>query len=770
MTGLMHDRVISNRELSRRTFLKGSGALIVGFSLAGSLVAGKASAAAGPSGYLPDVTQVDSWLSIGTDGVATLKTSQVEIGNGITTGLLQVLAEELNLSMDQVRHGAWDTYQLVNSGSTGGSTGIQSSPGPAMRAAAATAMQALLGLASQNLGVPVTNLTAANGSISGGGKSVTYGQLVGGKLINAKIPTTQASLNPGQSPAKAVAQYDVVTTSVPRIDVPAKVNGSYTYVHNVHVPGMLHGRVVRPRGQGPFGSGATIVSLDESSISHIPEARVVRSGNFLGVVAPKEYDAIQAAAQLKVQWTQTATLPSSGNLFGSMRAQLNAGQAVTSNEPPVVAGNIAAGLASAAKTFSATYAFHNGSRVVIGPACSVADVRAGSAVVYCSSQQIQSMVTGVAQQLGLQPAQVRVFYYEGASSFGSAQSTSDTPKAAAMLSQLAGAPVRLQLMRWDENGWDNYQSAQLSDLRGGVDANGKLTAYEFKLAQAPYSTVIDLTSELTGTPLPTLAAMTGARCDEPSCGVMYASPNKSITGMTLPVYNGYFRAGSQRSGGEGQLASFAAEQFIDELAYTAGIDPLTFRVQNASSDRWSGVMQAAAQAANWKPGVANSTKQTGNVVTGRGMGSGTHGTAGYAAAVVDLSVNKKTGKISVSHIYSAIDVGLAVNPAAVENQLSGGSIFGLSRVLHEEVTFNKTNVTSLDWIGYPILRFAEAPKVTNVLLQKTDQLPLGAGEPGVTPIPAAVANAFFDATGVRMRTAPLTPARVRAALKAAGVA
>jgi CO/xanthine dehydrogenase Mo-binding subunit len=764
MTGL-----IPEKEFSRKSFLKGGGALIIGFSIAGAGVATEAGADVGAGGYLPDISQVDSWLSIGADGVATLKTSQVEVGNGVTTGLLQLFAEELNLPMSMVRHGTWDTYQLVNSGSTGGSTGIQSSPGPALRGAAAAAMQTLLNMASANLGVPAASLSVSNGTISGGGKSVTYAQLVGGKLFSTKIAAP--SLNPGQAPSKPVSQYAVVTTNVPRVDIPAKIAGTYTYIHNVRIPGMLHGRVVRPRGQGPMGNGATIVSIDPNSIAHIPNVKVLQQGNFLGVVAPLEYDAIQAAAQLKVTWQDNPILPTTGNLFKQIRQHVASGQAVTSNNAPVVAGNISAGLASAAKTVAATYSFQNGSRVPIGPACAVAEVTPTSAVIYCSSQQIQSVVTGVAGLLGLPANQVRVYYYEGASSFGSAQSTSDTPKAAAMLSKLAGAPVRLQLMRWDETGWDNYQSAQLSDLKGGIDAGGKLTAYQFNLMQAPYSTVIDLTSELTGNqPLPTLSAMSGARCDEPSCGVMYFSPNKAITGLTMPVYNGYFRAGSHRSGGEGQLASFAAESFVDELAYAAGMDPVAFRVLNASNSRWAGVMQAAANAAGWKPRVANSVKQTGTVVTGRGIGTGTHGTAGFAAAVVEATVNKKSGKVTVSNIYNAIDVGLAVNPHAVENQISGGSIMGLSRILHEEVKFSKTHVTSVDWVSYPILRFVEAPKVTNIVLQQTDQLPLGAGEPGITPIPGAVANAVFDATGVRLRNGPLTPAVVRAGLKAAGVA
>jgi CO/xanthine dehydrogenase Mo-binding subunit len=624
-------------------------------------------------------------------------------------------------------------------------------------------MQALMNMASTNLGVPVTSLSASNGVISGGGKSVTYSALLSGKLFSTKIAT--ANLSPGQGISKPVGQYQVIGTRVPRVDLPAKVAGTYTYVHNVRVPGMLHGRVVRPRGQGPFGTGAAIISVDESSIKNIAGARVIRQGDFLGVVAAKEYDAIQAASQLKVTWKESAILPTPGGLFKQMRAQDAAGLAkavFTVNN-----GNIDSGLASAAKTVSQTYSYQNGSRAVIGPACAVADVKASSATIWTSTQNLLGTVTSIAGLLGIPAPQVRVIYYEGSSSFGSAQSSSDTPKAAALMSKLAGAPVRLQLMRWDEHGWDNYQSAMLIDVRGGVDAKGKLTAYDYTLTSAPYSTVIDLTSELTGSPYPT--TMTGARADDPSTNVMYYSPNKRVTGKTLPVYNGYFRAGSLRSGGEGQLSAFGAESWIDEMAYAANMDPIEFRRQNIADSRWLGVLGAAAKAANWTPRLAASVKQTGDVVVGRGFGSGTHGTAAYSAAVVEIEVNKKTGKIRATHIYNATDAGLAVNPAGIENQMSGGSIFGLSRIL-EQVNFNKSRVTSLDWVTYPILRFKDAPAVTNVLVSRPDQLPLGTGEPTVCPVPGAVANAFFDATGVRIRTGPFTPAVVRATLGAAGVA
>jgi CO/xanthine dehydrogenase Mo-binding subunit len=362
---------------------------------------------------------------------------------------------------------------------------------------------------------------------------------------------------------------------------------------------------------------------------------------------------------------------------------------------------------------------------------------------------------------------VRAFYYEGASSYGSGQSASESSKAAALLSMLAGAPVRMQLMRWDEHGWDYFQAAQIIDARAGVDANGKLVAYDYTLMQQPYSTGIDVTSELTGQPYP--STMTGARIDDPSVGDAYKVSNLRLTGKTLDVYKGYLRASSLRSGGEGQISAFATEQLIDELAYAAKMDPVAFRRQNIVDDQWLFALDAAAKGANWQPKVAASNLSKDNVVKGRGVALGSHGTAARSAAVVDVTVDKKSGKITVTHIYNGIDAGLIVNPDGVANQMTGGSVFGLSRALSEVFQTSKTRVTSLDWVTYPILRFKDAPHVTNVVVSRPDRLPTGTGEPAVAPIPGAVANAFFDATGVRIRTGPMTPARVRATLQAAGV-
>jgi len=414
----------------------------------------------------------------------------------------------------------------------------------------------------------------------------------------------------------------------------------------------------------------------------------------------------------------------------------------------------------------------------IGPHCAVADIKSDGTggTLYVQAQAINGIPGGIQTALSQLPApygpkfagtpaaNFRVIWYEGASSFGGGGTFPVLPhEPAALMSQLVGKPVRVQYMRWDEMGWDNFGPAQLNDLRGGIDANGKIVAYDYTVLGQP-GTTLDLTRELTGTPYPTPGTFSP---NTPNTAPGYDIPNKRLTGKTLPLYNGYFKNGSLRDP-QGPQTAFASEQFIDELAYMAGLDPIEFRRRNISDDRRLTAMNAAVTAANWKPRVSNSVKQTGNVVAGRGFAFGRHGSAAYAGGVVEIEVNKKTGVIRATHIYNGVDPGLAVNPALVENQMTGAAIQGLSRALHEEVRFDKRRVLGLDFVSYPILRFKDHPPVTNVVVQRTDKVPLGVGEPATTPIAPAIANAFFDATGVRILEAPMTPARVRAVLKAAG--
>jgi CO/xanthine dehydrogenase Mo-binding subunit len=820
MTGLLNER-----EFSRKTFLKGGGALIVGFSVVGSLLSpGKAVAAAGdrlnPQGYasvVRDLSQVDSYIVVHPDNTASILVGGVDVGGGSATGWLMLAAEELDLDMSQVRFVNPDTAvtphpQLQTASSTG-----TKNMGPQVRGAAAYAKQALLQLASARLGVPVAGLTVKSGVVSGGGRSVTYGELIGDKLFNVTMPVkpiyfgsfsgppgpdgyprkpTPNLIGPyvaqGESPAKAVSRYTLVGTRVPRVEIPDVATGKLTYAQNVRVPGMLHGRVVRPRGQAAYGTGAKPLSIDESSIKHIPGAQLVRQGDFVGVVAPHEYDAIQAAAQLKVRWADPpATLGSSGNLWRKMRADDAAGKAPMRDGSigaqygdrfgPV--GNVEAGLRSAAHVVSQTYAYAYQMHGPIGPQVAIADVKPNGTLILTYTQGPSQLVTDVADALGVPESQVRVKSFPGSSFHGGGGNQENPGPAAAVMSKLVGKPVRLQYMRWDEHGWDTFGATHLVDMRGGVDANGNITAWEYTSFALPYVNTGTPNELILGAPYPP----PGLSAVETSAnGVQYEFPNWRVIWKTLPLYDGYFKTAYMRASHSTQT-TFPTEVFADELAYAAKMDPIAFRRQNirrtqprgfdlqgfevnwSYRDRFLAVLDAVAKASSWEPRVAAANLSSETVVTGRGVSFGPRTwKPTFSAAVAEIEVNKKTGKITVKHIYAAQDSGLTVNPASVENQIVGQVTFNTSRALVEEVRFNTKRQTSLDWVTYPILRFKDHPKVTPIVIQRPEIEMAGAGDHVMEHVPAAIANAFFDATGVRLRQVPMTPAVVRAALKAGG--
>jgi nicotinate dehydrogenase subunit B len=615
-------------------------------------------------------------------------------------------------------------------------------------------------------------------------------------LINATVnPTT---LIQGQAPAKPLSSYTLVGTSPPRIDIPAKIAGTYTYVQNVRVPGMLHGRVVRPRGQGGVSStDYQPVSVDRSSIAHIPNVQLVQLGNFVGVVAPLEYDAIQAAAQLRVTWRSDPLLAGTGNFWKTERTLADAQPARYSTDT----GSVPAQLASAAHTVSATFQYPYNGHLPIGPSCAVADVTPTGATIYANPQNIEGLPTDLAALtfegkplLGLQPAQIRALFYEGSSTYGNAPSTSfDVSEAAAIMSKTVGAPVRVQFMRWDEHGYDNYGPATMYDVKAGADAHGNLVALDW-VSYTQASAAVTPTTEAIGFETWPAAAPLGAA--NTSDGIYkVATTGKRVLAKSFPLYHGGLRSSYLRAPGA-QQSHFAGEQVVDMLAHASNMDPLAFRQQNidgtqVTGARWLAAMNAAAQAANWRPTVANSTRQAGPIVTGRGFAFGTFANT-QVAMVADIQVDLRSGKITPKHLTIAQNTGFTVSPGLVANQMTGAAIQGLSRALAEEVTFSTERVTSLDWVGYPILRFADSPTVTAVVVAPGANLVVapganasiiagnvaaaaqgwtvtGSGEPASVPPGAAVANAFFDATGVRLFQAPMTPGRVRAALKAAGV-
>jgi nicotinate dehydrogenase subunit B len=737
---------------TRRDVLKGSGALIIGFSLAGPTSV--AAAADGAAGGPPDPSFIDSWIAVHADNTATVFLGKCELGQGATTGLLQIAGEELDLDVIQLATVRLDTTVSPNQGATTSSSSIHRG-GPQVRAAAAEARQALLLLASTRLGVQTGSLTVSKGVVSIDGepsRSVTYGELVGDKPLHIKFT--------GTAPQKPAGRYKLVGTRVPRIDIPDKVAGKYTHMQHVRVAGMLHGRVVRPRGQRAYGTGAKPLQIDEASIAGTP-ARVVRRGDFVGVVAEREWDAVEAARDLKVTWQESAALPGNADLYARMRA-------APSNDTVIAnIGDIAKGFAAAAHVEQATYRCPYQAHAPFGPNCAIADVGPDGALVMSSTQDIYNSRDMLAKVLGLPVGKVRVQYYEGSGTFGHS-CYEDAPQAAAILSQAVGRPVRVQFMRWDEHGWDNYGPAHLAEVRAAIDADGKLIAYEYHGWQHGWI-VTENSHEL--------ALLSGANertsgagsipVNRISTGSMYTTPNRRVVSHAVPMA-GLLRGAALRSPLDMSFA-FASEQTIDALAHAARIDPLSFRRRNIADPRWLSVLNAAAAAANWAPTEpAHAQASDSDIVVGWGVGLGTHHVS-YGAAVAQIEVNRRTGNIVAKRLFGALDAGLTVNPALVENQIIGMMVQATSRILKEEVTFDRTGVTSLDWASYPILRFAEHPEITPVVVQRLDEPSTGAGEEVMGATGAAIANALFDATGVRVHQYPMTPERVRAALGASKI-
>ena len=735
---------------SRRDLLKGGGALIIGFSIDGSAL--PALAARGDIAGPPDASAIDSWIAVHADNTATVFLGKGEFGQGNTTGLLQIAGEELDLDMSQLKWVTLDTNVTPNQGATTSSSSIHRG-GPQVRAAAAEARQALLALASTRLGVQTGSLTVSKGvvSIDGHpGRSVTYGELLGDKPFSIKFT--------GTAPQKPVGRYKLVGTNVPRVDIPDKASGKYEYMQHVHVANMLHGRVVRPRGQRAYGAGAKPTSIDESSIKHIPGARLVRKGDFVGVVAEREWDAVKAARALKVTWQESAALPGNAQLFERMRA------AKTNDTVIADWGDAAKAFAQAAHVASATYYCPYQAHVPFAPNCALADVGPNGALVLSSTQDVYNSRDMLAAVLGLPVEKVRVRYVEGSGTFGHS-CYEDAAQAAAIMSQAVGKPVRVQFMRADEHGWDNYGPAHLAEVRAGVDANGKLVAYEYQGWQ--HGWILTETSHelaLQSPPKERAGGPPSIPVNRMSTGSMYAVANRRVVSHAIPMV-GMLKGAPLRSPLDLSFA-FASEQTIDELAFAAKLDPLEFRRKNIGDQRWLGVLNAAAEAAGWTPRVAGSARSQADVVSGRGIGLGTHHVS-YGAAVAEIDVDKRSGNIIAKHVYGALDAGLVVNPALVENQIVGQIIQATSRVLKEEVTFDNTGVTSVDWASYPMLRFAEHPHVTPVVVQRLEEPSTGAGEEVMGATAAAIANAFFDATGVRLRQYPMTPERAKAALASA---
>lgn len=753
---------MATNTISRRQFVKGAGALIVGFSFFGEasrLLAQSESFFAGD----PEATALDSWLSIAPDGAVTVFTSKVDLGTGVVTALSQIVAEELDVPFQKIHMETGDTSNTIDQAATVGSRTIERG-GPQLRQAAAAARQQLLVLASSSLEAPIEALVVTDGVVSVANdptKKISYGDLIGGHHFNLKITATGTGWDMIVAPdakAKEHKDYKIVGTSVQRVDLPPKFTGEFVYTPDVRVPGMLHGRVVRP---AVVNSKPT--NVDESSIAHIPGiVKVVQEGNFIGVVAQTEWSAIQAAKTLKVTWSTPGTkLPAN-------RAELDDYLTKTKSfrERPVAnKGNPDAAFPQASKKFEATYRWPFQLHGMIGPSCAVADVNGDKVTIWAGSQGTFNTRKQVADMLNLPEKNVRVIYRESAGCYGRL-SPDDVPQDAALMSRAIGKPVRVQWSREDEHGWEPKGPAQLMTAKAGVDAQGNLVAWDFLDRSFPWTTtgMVLLASRQIGMKPKAQGNPNGTD----GGGEIYSIDNQRVVAAAIPWLHPDptpLRTSNLRAPGD-LARSFASESFFDEVAAGVGADPVKFRLKYlAGNKRPTDALLAATQKFGWQERPSPAGRSTGPIATGRGVAVANRSNT-MTAAVAEVEVDRRTGKVIVKRVVLAHDCGLIVNPDGLTNQIEGNVIQGVSRTLLEAVEFDANGVKNLDWATYPVIRYQEVPDVEVVLVNRKDMEPLGGGEPSIVPVPAAVANAVFDAIGVRLREVPLTPQRVLHAMNA----
>jgi nicotinate dehydrogenase subunit B len=757
-------------EVTRREFVKDAGGLLIGFSLMDATVFPRVlNAAAAEAMPSPTPSRLDSWLRIDKEGLVHVFTGKPEIGMGVQTAYAQIVAEELDVPVDHVVLLMGDTAKTADQGGVGGSTSIMSGSKP-LRHASANARYMLTQMASQRLGVSADDLEVKDGVVYVKGspsKSVSYAELAGAADLNDTLKVSGSGFTldvEGPGKPKDPSQYKIVGKPVPREDLPPKILGHYKYVVDVRVPGMLHGRVVRPSGVG-----ATFVSVDETAAKAIPGfVKSVVKGNFVGVVAENEWAAIQAAKALRVTWTEPKqAFPEQKDLYKHMRTV-----PAKASKEILKKGDAEAAIAGAAKKVEASYEFPFQSHSTMGPGCAVADVHTdGITTVWSGGQKPHALQKGYAELLRVPLDEVRVIWVEDAGSYGR-PGFEDTGADAILLSEAVGKPVRVQWMREDMTAWGAKGPAVMCDLAAALDAKGEATAVQFTSRAfsggetyfRPSDAGNYLGAQLTGIPN-TSGIDEFAQWGEESAP--YSFENVHAVGHIVPAF--YDSASPMRTSHlrdpEGPQTSFATESFMDEIAAAAGDDPLEFRLKHLDEPRAKAVLTAAAQKAGWDS--RPSPKKAGardDVVTGRGIGLSTRrGT--YVGTVAEVEVNRKTGAVRVTRFVCAHDCGLIINPEALRTTIEANLIQSISRSLKEEVKFSRTNVTSVDWITYPVARASDIPDRVEVVLINHPELPSsGAGEPSSRAIAAAIANAVFDATGARVRQAPLTPGRVKAAL------
>ncbi len=786
-----------NGSTSRRDFLKGSGLLVVSLSAAAmanasllspasSAQAATAAQAAGPYPD-PDFRQIDSWIVIHEDSTATFYVGKTDGGQGTGTAFRQMMADELDIAFNKTDLIMGRTDITVDQGGSGGSDGIERD-GQAMRRVAAEARRVLLEMASARLGAPVDQLAVSEGVITvqaDPSKKVAYGELIGGSRFNVTLTGNNINATAGVAKVKAVGDLKIVGQPHQRYDIPPKVDGSLKWAVDAKVPGMVHARNVRPPA-----AGAKLISIDESSVRGIPGfVKVVSSGNYVAVVCEREEQAIKASRQLKVEWEKPATqsFPTSEDLYKYMRDATPTSVTRSRSGDPDVMGDPDAALAGAAKVIEAEYDFPFQGHTAIGPAHAMADPSNGQMTIWSNDMKAYGLRIGVADFLGMPRDHVRVIWQDGPQLYGRT-AADDAGFEAAFLAKELGRPVRMQWMRHEETAWDTKGPAFTFQLRGGLDAQGNLIALEYKARTADYNHIgyNDPDTVL-------IAQLMGRRPSAPASGgasppsEMYAIPHRRRTTevVALPlVWETPLRLGNLRDPNGPQI-TFAGESFIDELAAAANADPVEFRLRllTASTDddnqykraRSIAALKAAAAAYGWDTRPSPKPLGAGTILTGRGI-SYCYRSQTLVVEIAEVEVNRETGHVWVKRLVCAHDCGLVINPEGLRRTVEGNLLYGLSRALHEEVQFDTEKVTSVDWISHPTLKHTDTPARIDVLLVNGDPNPnrpdlpaYGAGEAACKPMVAAVANAIYDATGVRIRRVPFRDKRVLAALQTARV-
>ena len=779
---------------SRRDFLKTSGLFVFGVSGVGAAGAGRwgfgTEAAGGessePASYPdPDFLQLDSWLVVHEDGAATFYVGKTDGGQGTGTATQQMMCDELDLAFDQATVVMGRTDMTVDQGGSGGSDAIERDAMVGRRIAA-EARRVLLEMASERFGVPVEGLSVSEGVISlrdDPARTVSYGELIGGGRFDVALTGGNINATTGVASIKPVQDLKLVGQPIPRYDIPGKVDASLEWAVDVTLPGMVHARNVRP----PF-AGATLAGIDESSVRDLPGfIRVVSEGNYVAVVSEREEQAIEAAERLAVEWDKPATapFPASDDLFDYMRGAERVpgsggrGAAQAQGDPD-------GALASAATVVEAAYDFPFHGHTAIGPAHALADPSDGQMTIYTNDMKPYSHRTGIAEFLGMDPEQVRVIWMDGPQLYGRT-AADDAGFEAAYLARELGRPVRVQWMRHEETAWDTKGPAFAIDLRGGLDAEGNVVALDYRGRIANYAHVGYNQARTV-----LIAQLMGFRPERPSPGggrgpdEMYHIPNRrqETRAVRFPLaFETPLRTGNLRDP-NGPQTTFAGESFIDELAAAAGADPVEFRLRllRGSTDddeafrraRSIAVVEAAAEAYGWDARPSPGTVGSGRMLTGRGIAYAYRART-TIAVIAEVEVDRETGRVWVRRMVCAHDCGLVINPNGLESTIQGNLLHGISRTLYEEVRFDGEKVTSVDWRTHPTLTHMDTPERIDVVMvngdpnpDRPDLRPYGAGEPSHRPVPAAIANAVYDATGVRMRRLPLRPERVLEELRAVG--